>query len=496
MEAGTIAAWKKQPGDTLSPGDILCEIETDKATVGFEVQDDGVLAQIIASVGVEMKCGAPIAVTVDDEDDYKEFLASGGAVATPAIPPTPPPSTVKTEPVLVSEFHGSHSPSASPVTGTPLPSLGPHFTPTGPPASLTDPSPQMPGGVEPVLVSEFHGSHSPLAHRVSIPSSVRLSPAARHMVQSDRLDISRVVGSSKGGLISKGDVILAVKSGLATKATVSQSPPPTTTPTPAPTLVTTTPPLSVSPSLPTPITTSTSVSVSPSGGYTDIPANKMRKIIAKRLTESKATVPHSYMSTSVEIDALMTYRAKLKKELNVAVSVNDIIIKAVALSLRDVKAANGAYSSPGKWVSGGAVDISVAVATPNGLITPIITDADKRGLLDINSKVKELAGRAKEGKLKPEEFQGGTFSISNLGMFGITEFSAVINNPQGCILAVGGGVPRVLPPSSSSLSLSPRVATLLSVTLSSDRRVLDESMQAQFMQALKMYIGNPGTLSL
>lgn len=443
MSQGTISAWRKSPGDALSPGDILCDIETDKATVGFEVQDDGVLAKILAESGVEMLCGVPIAITVDDEAEYKAFLASGGATT---------------------ELPKATADIVAPAADVPsLPS-----TKTGP---------------------------------------VRLSPAARHMVESSSLDVSQVTGTSRGGLLSKADVVLAVKSGLAKPFPASGTASPTAVPTPASAHA------PVPASVPAPSGLSAPVTpaavVAPSSavtavsaaaaitGYTDVANNKMRKIIAKRLTESKAKVPHSFYTATVEIDALMAHRAALKAELNAVVSVNDLVIKAAALALRDVPQANGSYSGAGgAWVCNGPVDISVAVATPSGLITPIITGADKRGLLDINATVKALAGRARDGKLKPEEFQGGTFTISNLGMFGISEFSAVINAPQGCILAVGSGVPRVLPPRAGSGATRPRVATTLSVTLSADRRVLDEAMAAQFMQALSVYIGNPKALSI
>lgn len=440
MSQGTISAWRKSPGDALSPGDILCEIETDKATVGFEIQDEGVLAKILADSGVELACGVPIAITVDDEADYKAFLASGGAIAeTPKAAPIPP-------------------------------AVAPSIAPAVPVAQPKSSGPQ------------------------------RLSPAARHMVESAALDVSQVIGTSRGGTVSKADVVLAVKAGLAK-------------PIPAATQVVAAPAL-VQGSVAAPVISPPSKGVEPTAvaaaasntpatvavtgaatGYTDVPNNKMRKIIAKRLTESKAKVPHSFYTSTVEIDALMAHRAALKSELSAVVSVNDIIIKASALALRDVQQANGSYSGPGgSWACGGPVDVAVAVATPSGLITPIITGADKRGLLNINATVKELAGRARDGKLKPEEFQGGSFTISNLGMFGISEFSAVINAPQGCILAVGSGVPRVVPPRAGEKR--PRVATTLSVTLSADRRVLDETMAAQFMQVLAVYISNPKAMSM
>lgn len=232
--------------------------------------------------------------------------------------------------------------------------------------------------------------------------------------------------------------------------------------------------------------------------YTDIPNSNMRKVIAKRLTQSKQTVPHVYATISTEIDALLKYRSVLKKVNNINVSVNDIVIKAAALALRDVPEANAKWDNTRNAIdnttSSNQIDISVAVATPNGLITPILTAAHTRGLVDINNTVKDLATRAKDGKLKMEEFQGGSFTISNLGMFGITEFSAVINPPQACILAVGGGVSRVVPPSGEATE--PRMATTVTVQLSADRRVIDESIAAQFLQVFSRYLSNPALLAL
>lgn len=229
--------------------------------------------------------------------------------------------------------------------------------------------------------------------------------------------------------------------------------------------------------------------------YTDIPNTNMRKIIAKRLTESKATVPHFYTSIECNIDDLMALRKQLRKDMDVNVSVNDLIIKSAALALRDVPEANAKWNRlTNKIEMSQGVDISVAVATPNGLITPIVTGADKRGLGDINSKVKDLAGRAKLGKLKPEEFQGGSFSVSNLGMFGISAFTAVINPPQACILAVGAGIPRVCPPKVPGGK--PRIVTTVTVQLSADRRVVDEALAGQFLEVFQGYLSNPKTMLL
>jgi len=307
----------------------------------------------------------------------------------------------------------------------------------------------------------------------SSAAAVMASPAASHMIRSNKLDGNSIKGTAKHGIISKGDVLqylATMPAGSTVDINAINS-------------------------------DSNSVSFAPASvttiasPYTDIPNSNMRKIIAKRLTESKQQVPHLYATVTSEIDALLNFRSGLKKT-GIGVSVNDLVIKAAALALRDVPEANAKWNvkANARDTSSSSIDISVAVATPSGLITPIVTDADKRGLVDITNTVKDLATRAKDNKLKPEEFQGGSFTISNLGMFGISEFSAVINPPQCCILAVGGGVAKVVPPQKGEAE--PRVVTTMTVQLSADRRVIDEALAAQYLQAFRVYLSNPTNLLL
>jgi pyruvate dehydrogenase E2 component (dihydrolipoamide acetyltransferase) len=238
--------------------------------------------------------------------------------------------------------------------------------------------------------------------------------------------------------------------------------------------------------------------ISTSGTYNDIKNNNMRKVIAKRLSESKSTVPHFYATAEIELDNIMALRNKLK-DMEVKVSVNDLIIRASALALRDVPEVNGSYAKGSVRMSS-TVDISVAVATPGGLITPILRNTDKLGLSDISAKVKDLAARARDGKLAPEEYQGGTFCISNLGMFGINEFSAVINPPQAAILAVGGGVKKVLVNTvydmNAKVQEQPSVKNVMSARLSADRRVVDEPTACLFLGVLRHYLTKPELLIL
>lgn len=430
MSHGTIAAWLKQPGDAFGPGDALCDIETDKASMAFEMQDEGVLAKILVEAkSEEQACGQPIALIVEDSAAYAQFLQLDPSLQIP-------------------------SSAAAPAVEAP---------------------PSAPAVVAPAAITNGEAQ--------------RFSPAARHMVESQSLDTAGLTGTSKHGIISKEDVVLALQAGTL-KSSPTPSPtapplPPITTPSPAPVQ---SPAAAVS--APSPAV-ELILAEPVNDKYTDIPNSAMRKIIAKRLTESKATVPHYYTSIECEIDELLDLRKTLKRDFEVNVSVNDLVVKAAALALRDVPQANAKWNNRTQDVEGGdgKVDISVAVATPSGLITPIVTRADKRGLVDINSVVKDLATRARLGKLAPEEYQGGSFSISNLGMFGINSFSAVINPPQACILAVGAGIPRVVPPRGSQIK--PSVVTKVTVQLSSDRRVVNEATAAQFLQVFQSYFSNP-----
>ena len=319
-------------------------------------------------------------------------------------------------------------------------------------------------------------------HFAGIANS-RVSPAARHLIDSKDIDISGIKGTSRHGIISKSDVVNAMKSGLA-KLSKQASIPQVVSP----------------PVVMVPI--SVEIDETPiNDKFTDIPNSNIRKVIAKRLTDSKSKVPHVYMCTECEITELLKIRKDLKSGLDVNISVNDIVIKAAALALRDINQVNNKYDTKSNSIQiNNAIDVSVAVATPSGLITPIVTSTDKRSVYDVNIMVKDLAKRARDGKLKPEEYQGGTFSISNLGMFGISEFTAVINPPQACILAVGSGISKVLPPvnyiKGNADKKKPRIGTTVTVQLSFDRRVVNENLAGEFLQVLSNYLSNPRNLML
>jgi pyruvate dehydrogenase E2 component (dihydrolipoamide acetyltransferase) len=379
------------------------------------MQDEGWLAKIMVEVGgEEIKVGSVLAYSVEDKADIAAVAAEVGK--------------------------GGGSGSAAPKA-----------------------APGQPPATEAV---------TPSTHQHS--GEVLMMPSAHLMIEHDNIDPRSIKGTGRDGRITKGDVILAKKAGTVkilpatakvSKVSVAAAPsaaapsaaalPPSPSPSP--------------PSSPVPAFTR------PGGVHEDAKPSQMRKVIASRLTQSKANVPHYYTTMECEIDALLNFRKNLKNNHGVNISVNDLVIRAAGLALRDVPEANASLGPNDSIVESKSVDISVAVATDGGLITPIIKNVDHKGLSAIGSTVKEMAGRAKQGKLKPEEYQGGSFTISNLGMFGIKEFTAVINPPQSCILAVGGGVPKLVPFFDKEKNkLVPRKATSMSVSLSSDRRVVPD----------------------
>jgi len=446
METGSISSWAIGEGDSFGAGDVLCAIDTDKASVDFEAQDDGVLAKILQQPGVEVAIGTPICVVVEEADDVPAF-SDFVAPETEAAKPSPPSS------------------DKAPAAAAPPPS--------GAEAATASPQPSSGGS----------------------PSF--LMPSARHLAESKGLDATVLTGSGKGGRVTKADVQQAILAGtlppLAAKTAAE-----------APAAGAASAQASAAP--PTPVAAKsppvdlTLPAIESDGGFEDLPNNKMRKIIASRLTESKRDVPHFYTSAQILLDPILALRKELVQNHEVKVSVNDFVLRCCALSLRDVPEVNATYNTSTDTVTPQSnVDVSVAVATPTGLITPIIFGADQLGLQQITEKVRDLAGRARDGKLSPEEYQGGTFSVSNLGMFGIDEFSAVINPPQAAILAVGGGSRRIVPTpyvDGAEEQPKPGIQTLMTARLSADRRVVDEATAGLFMSAFTHYMNEPKLMLL
>ena len=407
MTEGNLAKWLKNEGEAVKPGDVIAEIETDKATMEVEAVDEGKLGKILVPAGSQgVKVNQPIALLLEEGEDASALAKAATAAPKPAAPaPTPAPATAP-------------APVASQPAAAPTP--------------------------------------APVA-AAATGERVFASPLARRMAQQAGLDLARVNGSGPHGRIVKADIDAA----LARGAPAAAKPTPAATPAAAP------------PAFGLP-------------AFTEQPHSMMRKVIARRLVESKREAPHFYLTIDCNLDRLLQLRQEInaKRERD-KISVNDLVIKASALALKRVPAANASWTETAVRLYQ-AADVSVAVATPGGLITPIIRSADSKSLSTISAEMKDLAARARENKLKPEEYQGGTFSVSNLGMFGIREFAAVINPPQGAILAVGAGEQR---PIVKDNALA--IATMMSCTLSVDHRVVDGAIGAEFLVAFKKLVEDP-----
>ncbi|HEX2582366.1 MAG TPA: pyruvate dehydrogenase complex dihydrolipoamide acetyltransferase [Dongiaceae bacterium] len=406
MTEGNLARWLKKEGDEVRPGDVIAEIETDKATMEVEAVDEGRLGKIMVDEGAQgVKVNDVIALLLEEGESPSDLAKANGK---PAEAP---------------------SPRAAAPNAQPAPSHQDKKIPSAPAISVS-------GG----------------------SARIFASPLARRMAAQAGIDLTSIKGSGPHGRIVRADILKAPAGGAAVKP--------------------------AQPAM--------------SGGfgeaeYTLQPHSTMRKVIARRLTESKQQVPHFYLSLDCALDRLLALRSELNARApegadGYKLSVNDFIIRASALALKQVPAANASWSEEGVRLYRTA-DISVAVAIPNGLITPIIRAAEEKRLPVISREMKDLAERAKAGKLKPEEFTGGTFSLSNLGMFGISTFSAIINPPQGCILAVGAGEQKPVVREGKI-----EIATIMTVTLSVDHRVVDGAIGAQFLGAFKRLIEDPLSL--
>jgi len=408
MTEGKLSRWLKKEGDEVKSGDLLAEIETDKATMEVEAVDEGFLSKIVVPDGTEgVAVNAVIGVLTE---------TAGEKVAAPK----PAPTDTSSE------------------------------TPKQPPKEVPTPVAKTP---------EKHEEHG---------ERIFASPLARRMAKQAGIDLSSVKGSGPHGRIVKADIEAGGgKAASAAAATAAPAPKPAALP-----------------------------ALNITAPHKKIPNSSMRKVIAKRLAESKQTVPHFYLTSNIEIDALLKLRAELNAKSTkdgpgaFKLSVNDLIIKACAVALRRHPQVNASYTEEA-IIQYDDVDISIAVSIPDGLITPIVRKADLLGLAAISNAMKDLGARAKTGKLKPEEFQGGGFSISNLGMFGIPEFSAIINPPQAAILAVGAGEKRAVVKGDAIV-----IATVMTVTLSCDHRVVDGALGAEFLATLKSIIEDPLSLML
>ncbi|CAH8596397.1 unnamed protein product [Heterobilharzia americana] len=420
METGTVISWAKNEGDEVTEGDLLAEIETDKATMSFDASESGYLAKILAPAGSkDIPVGTKLCIIVQEEgavSAFKDYVAE-------------PPDQASASKAKEGIDSSSSPPQQQQPVVTPIPAVS---TPTTTKTS---------GG------------------------RVVASPYARLLAAEKGIDLSRVTGTGMNGMIRSTD--------LSTAPTTAAS------------------------------TTTAGGPIVADGKFEDISITNMRSVIAKRLTESKRTIPHYYLTMDIQLDEILEMRSKINanlaklgdttksEEIKTKISLNDIIIKAASLTCLKVPECNSSWQ--GDFIRQyHTVDVSVAVAVPAGLITPIIFSADKKGLVQINNEMRTLVAKAKQNKLQPQEYQGGTFSISNLGMFGISNFSAVINPPQACILAVGSTRPLLLPDSSNSRGF--KQSNVLSVTLCCDHRVVDGAVGATWLSEFKNILEHPALM--
>ena len=425
MEEGTLAKWLVKEGDTVNSGDLLAEIETDKATMEFEAVDEGVIGKILVEEGTEgVKVNTAIAVLLEDGESADDI----GDTAAPA------PAAEASAPEKAA------TPAEQSAAATPAPAA---------PASSD-------GG------------------------RIFASPLARRIAADKGLDLSQIKGSGPKGRIVKADVETAAAQPA--EAQPAAATPAAAAPAAAPAAA----------KAPEGMSSSAVEKMYEGRDYEAVPLDGMRKTIAARLTEAKQTIPHFYLRRDVQLDTLMKFRSQLNKQLEprgVKLSVNDFVIKACALALQQVPDANAVWAGD-KVLKLTPSDVAVAVAIEGGLFTPVLKDAEMKSLSALSAEMKDLAARARDRKLAPHEYQGGTFAISNLGMFGIDNFDAVINPPHGAILAVGAGVKKPIVGADGELT----VAIVMSVTLSVDHRVIDGAMGAELLTAIKDNLENPMTM--
>uniref|UniRef100_UPI00398E6622 dihydrolipoyllysine-residue acetyltransferase component of pyruvate dehydrogenase complex, mitochondrial n=1 Tax=Pristiophorus japonicus TaxID=55135 RepID=UPI00398E6622 len=531
MQMGTIARWEKKEGDKINEGDLIAEVETDKATVGFESLEECYMARILMPAGTrDVPLGTIICITVQNAEDIEAFkdyspeaasaspvAAAAGSPSTPSSPPKAPGSsypphmkivlpalsptmTVGTvqrwekkvgeklcEGDLIAEIETDKATIGFEVMeegylakiliaeGTRDVPLGTSlciivekesdipafadYVETG----VADIKPQSPPPTAPLPQQPV------AAPAMSAPAKPRdpkgrvfASPLAKKLAADKGIDLQQIKGTGPDGQIRKKDIESFVPSKVAPAPTAAAAP---------------------------------SVAAVPTGTFTDVPISGIRKVIAQRLMQSKQIIPHYYLSIDVNMDRILELRKQLNEEIkseNIKLSVNDFLIKASALACLKIPEVNSSWLDT-VIRQNHVVDVSVAVSTPVGLITPIVFNAHIKGLASINNDVKSLAERAREGKLQPHEFQGGTFTISNLGMYGIKNFSAIINPPQACILAVGGSEERLLPAENER---GFDVSSMMAVTLSCDHRVVDGAVGAQWLAEFKKFLEKPSTMLL
>jgi pyruvate dehydrogenase E2 component (dihydrolipoamide acetyltransferase) len=422
MEKGNLARWLKKEGDKVKSGDVLAEIETDKATMEVEAIDEGVLAKIVVAEGTQdVAVNQLIAIIASEGEDVKAVAASGGAPAKAEVAPTAPAAAA----------------AAAPAAAALVASAAP-------------------------------------AAKANGAGGIASSPLARRLAKEAGLDLSAISGTGPHGRIVERDV-KAAQAGGGAKAPAAQGAKPS------------------APAMARGMSDETIKKLYEPGSFEEIPHDSMRKVIASRLVEAKQTIPHFYLTVDCNLDALLAAREAINaaapknkdKQPAYKISVNDFVIKAMALALQRVPDANVTYTE-NTMLKHKHSDIAVAVSIPGGLITPVVRKAETKGLAAISTEMKDLATRARARKLQPQEYQGGSSAVSNLGMFGIKNFSAVINPPHASILAVGAGEQRVIVEKGQM-----KIANMMSVTLSTDHRAVDGALGAELISAFKELIENP-----
>ncbi|TPM96801.1 pyruvate dehydrogenase complex dihydrolipoamide acetyltransferase [Mesorhizobium sp. B2-1-3A] len=439
MEEGNLSKWLVKEGDKVSPGDVIAEIETDKATMEVEAVDEGTVAKLVVPAGTEgVKVNALIAVLAAEGEDAGAAAKSGGGAA-PAKAEAPKADAK-------AEVPKAEAPKAEPAAPTPK------------------------------------AEATPVANGHAAGERTFASPLARRIAKEAGVDVSGVTGTGPHGRVVKADVDAAIAGGGAKAAPAAKAPAGAPAAASAPAVKA--------------MSDDQVLKLFEEGSYDLVPHDNMRKTIARRLVEAKTTIPHFYLTLDCELDALLALRTQInaaapmkKTDKGEApaykLSVNDMVIKAMAMALKAVPDANASWTETA-MVKHKHADVGVAVSIPGGLITPIIRHADEKSLSTISNEMKDLASRARSRKLKPEEYQGGTTAVSNLGMFGIKDFAAVINPPHATILAVGAGEERAVVKNGEI-----RIATVMSVTLSTDHRAVDGALGAELLVAFKRLIENP-----
>jgi pyruvate dehydrogenase E2 component (dihydrolipoamide acetyltransferase) len=459
MTEGKLAKWLKKEGDKVSPGDPIAEIETDKATMEVEAVDEGTLGKILVAEGSEnVPVNSPIALLLEEGEDASALAqestgAKADAAAAAMKPDAPKAVTKPTEAKPAAAKPEDKAPAA--------PAAKPESTPAAKPESAPAAKPAPAPATQPQAAPAAAGDGK----------RVFASPLARRLARESSIDVGQLTGSGPHGRVVRADIEAAKAKGIGMGARPGS---------PAGALPSIAP--SVSGQLPALIQT---------GEFEPVPLSTMRKVIAQRLQESKQTIPHFYLTLDVELDALLALRKQLnEKRDDLKITVNDLLIRACGMALAQVPDCNVIWTG-NQMMRSKSYDVSVAVAIEGGLITPIIKNADRKGLGAISAEMKDKAERARKGKLMPEEYQGGCFALSNLGMFGIKHFQAIINPPQCSILAVGVGEQR---PIVKNGALT--IATVMSATISCDHRAIDGALGAKWLNVFKKLVEDPLTMML